>query len=93
MAPELERLDQLSCSDMPYLLMETTVFGGDRARALRVVKIMEQDGLISVSRSSLRVADWERAARARAPHNPQRATELAMLTLSLTDAGLASFHG
>jgi hypothetical protein len=56
---ELELLDILNGSDTRLLEIEKFAFGADREKALRSISLMQQEGLISVTRHGTPIEKWQ----------------------------------
>jgi hypothetical protein len=88
MLQEMELLDQLDGGELPYLLMESHVFEGNRARALRSIEKMQQDGLILLAIGGQEVEGWRLSAWRRSPEDAATVAALEQAVLSLTDLGV-----
>jgi len=88
MSAEMELLDQLEGGELPYLMMESHVFDGDRARALRSIEKMQEDGLIMLAIDGRQVERWRLSAWRRAPEDASAVASLKQAVLALTDRGV-----
>jgi hypothetical protein len=91
MTPEIQLLDQLSTSPVPYLAIEQHVFGGDRDFALNTVLALTREGKVIVTQSDKELPLARMEVWARDPWEPATIAALGSATVDITEAGLDYF--
>jgi hypothetical protein len=80
---EIEVLDVLGGGAMRFFALEKCAFDGDRSLALRSLRLMHEDGVVSITRQGAPVEAWRLASWRREPYTEQTKAELADVIVSL----------